>query len=85
MKAAAILLLPLFVAVGLYYSFLGYKGKITTDRQVNATIIAPMGARVSFNLPDGTTGILNSGSKPTITFRLETSELLILKVKRGLK
>lgn len=63
MKAAAILLLPLFVAVGLYYSFLGYKGKITTDRQVNATIIAPMGARVSFNLPDGTTGILNSGSK----------------------
>ncbi|MDO9581450.1 MAG: DUF4974 domain-containing protein, partial [Bacteroidales bacterium] len=32
-------------------------------QQVNSTIYAPMGARVSFNLPDGTTGMLNSGSQ----------------------
>jgi len=62
MKAAAILLLPLLVAGGLVYSYLGYHGKTTTDQQVRSTIIAPLGARVSFNLPDGTTGMLNSGS-----------------------
>ncbi|HEY5507801.1 MAG TPA: FecR domain-containing protein [Paludibacter sp.] len=62
MRAAAILLLPLLVAGGLVYSYLGYHGKTTTDRQVSSTIYAPLGARVSFNLPDGTTGMLNSGS-----------------------
>jgi transmembrane sensor len=63
MKAAAILLLPLLIAGGLVYSYLGYHGKTTTDRQVISTIYAPLGARVSFNLPDGTTGMLNSGSR----------------------
>ena len=63
MKAAAILLLPLLVAGGLVYSYLGNNGKTTTDRLVSSTIYAPLGARVSFNLPDGTTGMLNSGSR----------------------
>jgi transmembrane sensor len=62
MNAAAILLLPLLIAGGLVYSYLGYHGKTTTCRQVISTIYAPLGARVSFNLPDGTTGMLNSGS-----------------------
>ena len=63
MKAAAILLLPLLVAGVLVYSYLGNHGKTTADRQVSSTIYAPLGARVSFNLPDGTTGMLNSGSR----------------------
>jgi len=63
MKAAAILLLPLLIAGGMVYSYLGNHGKMITDRQVNSTIYAPMAARVSFNLPDGTTGMLNSGSR----------------------
>lgn len=63
MKAAAILVLPLLIAGGLVYSYLGYKGKTNADRQVSSTIIAPFGARVSFNLPDGTSGMLNSGSR----------------------
>ena len=63
MKAAAILLLPLLIAGGMVYSYLGNHGKMITDRQVNSTIYAPMGARVSFNLPNGTTGMLNSGSR----------------------
>ena len=63
MRAAAILLLPLLVTGGLVYSYLCYHNKITADQQVNSTIYAPMGARVSFNLPDGTSGMLNSGSK----------------------
>jgi len=62
MRAAAILLLPLLVAGGLVYSLLGNHGITTVDRTVSSTIYAPLGARVSFNLPDGTTGMLNSGS-----------------------
>lgn len=62
MKAAAILLIPLLIAGGLVYSYLGFHGKTSTGRQVSSTIYAPLGARVSFNLPDGTTGMLNSGS-----------------------
>lgn len=62
MRAAAILLLPLLIAGGLGYNYLGNYGKSISDRMVRSTIYAPMGARVSFNLPDGTTGMLNSGS-----------------------
>lgn len=63
MKAAAILLLPLLIAGGMVYSFTGLHSKTITDRQVSSVIYAPLGARVSFNLPDGTTGMLNSGSR----------------------
>jgi ferric-dicitrate binding protein FerR (iron transport regulator) len=62
MRAAAILLLPLLVAGGLVYSYFRNQDKTIADRQVISTIYAPLGARVSFNLPDGTTGMLNSGS-----------------------
>jgi ferric-dicitrate binding protein FerR (iron transport regulator) len=63
MRAAAILLLPLLIAGGLVYSYLGVYHKPVDDRLVSSTIYAPLGARVSFNLPDGSTGMLNSGSK----------------------
>lgn len=65
MKAAAILLLPLLVAGGLIYNYLGNKNKTAPDQMVSSSIFAPMGSRVSFNLPDGTLGMLNSGSKLT--------------------
>ena len=62
-KAAAILLLPLLLVAGLLvYSLAGNQNNTTADYLVSSTIYAPMGARVSFNLPDGTTGMLNSGS-----------------------
>lgn len=63
MKAAAILLLPLLITGGLTYSYMNINHKPITDRLVSSTIYAPWGARVSFNLPDGSTGMLNSGSK----------------------
>jgi transmembrane sensor len=63
MRAAAILLLPLLIAGGLVYSYLRIDHKPIADRLVSSTIYAPLGARVSFNLPDGSTGMLNSGSK----------------------
>ncbi len=58
-KAAAILLIPLLVAVSGYY-FLETKAE--KDQISQSSIYAPLGARVSFKLPDGTTGMLNSGS-----------------------
>jgi transmembrane sensor len=64
-RAAAILLLPLMITGGLVYNFLNHKADTTSGQQVSTTIYAPQGARVSFNLPDGTTGMLNSGSHLT--------------------
>lgn len=65
MKAAAILILPLLIAGGLIYGYLFHRYVNIADREVTSMIYAPMGSRVSFNLPDGTTGMLNSGSHLT--------------------
>jgi len=62
-RVAAILLLPLILAGGILLG-LGIKFS-EKDQIVNSVIHAPMGSRVSFNLPDGTTGWLNSGSSLT--------------------
>lgn len=64
-KVAAILLLPLIVAGGLAYHYLTNHEKATTEAPVRPTIFAPLGSRVSFQLPDGTSGMLNSGSHLT--------------------
>ncbi len=64
-KAAAILILPLILAGGIYFSNLRFFSTIVEDQRGNYTIHAPIGSRVSFNLPDGTKGWLNSGSKLT--------------------
>ncbi len=75
-RAAAILLLPLLVAGGLVYSFLG---KTVFDRPVISTIYSPLGARVSFNLPDGTKGMLNSGSQLSYSLPFTASRHIELK------
>jgi transmembrane sensor len=62
MRVAAILLLPLLIAGGLVYSYFGEHQTTKTDLLSSYTIFAPLGSRVSFNLPDGTKGMLNSGS-----------------------
>lgn len=61
-KVAAMLLLPLIIAGGLTFSYLGKLNNTTAEQSVSSVINAPMGSRVSFNLPDGTVGWLNSGS-----------------------
>ncbi len=60
-RIAAVLLLPL-LASGLLYYFLS-RADIASNSDFAATIYAPMGARVKFNLPDGTSGYLNGGSE----------------------
>lgn len=64
-KAAAVLLLPLIIAAGILFS-LNNKASIQ-DKLASSVIHAPLGARVSFSLPDGTTGWLNSGSTLSYT------------------
>lgn len=62
MKAAAILILPLLVTGGLAIFYQVNCLRMLTDQRSVSSIYAPLGSRVSFNLPDGTTGMLNSGS-----------------------
>ena len=79
MKAAAILIIPLLIAGGLAYSYLSHRYLNITDRDVNSMIYAPMGSRVSFNLPDGTTGMLNSGSHLTYSIPFARSRKVKLE------
>lgn len=62
-KVAAIVMLPLLITGGLFYKHYLNQSLISIDQVVSSSIYAPMGARVSFNLPDGTVGMLNSGSQ----------------------
>ncbi len=61
-NVASILFIPLFITGILIAGYKKYNSGIEPDDPVSSTIYAPMGSRVSFNLPDGTTGMLNSGS-----------------------
>lgn len=65
MKVAAIILLPVILASGFVYVIMNKHNRVQPDQQVSSIIYAPLGARVSFNLPDGTKGMLNSGSRLT--------------------
>jgi transmembrane sensor len=58
-RAAAILLLPLLLAGG-YLLFRTHEHHY--DQTALTSIYAPRGSRVAFTLPDGSTGMLNSGS-----------------------
>jgi len=70
-KAAAILLLPLLVAGGLIYGYMSHKFQRDSYQEVTSMIYAPLGSRVSFKLPDGTKGMLNSGSQLSYTIPFE--------------
>ena len=68
-RIAAVLLIPLLLGSGYMLGFWSKPGK---ELPATSVIHAPLGSRVSFNLPDGTTGWLNSGS--TITYSLPFAE-----------
>ncbi len=61
-KIAAILLLPIILAGSLTLLYLTKPKTEGQQEFVSAEIHAPFGSRISFSLPDGTTGWLNSGS-----------------------
>lgn len=58
-RVAAILFIPLLVFS--FYFFMNEK--IGAQQATLLQIVAPQGSRINFELPDGTKGILNSGSK----------------------
>lgn len=60
MKIAAMLLLPLCLGY-FYYHF--NQQNITPENLSKISIDAPLGSKLQFTLPDGSTGWLNSGSK----------------------
>ncbi len=61
-RAAAVILIPLMIAGVYFYNNLSYKKQLIENERMAARIFAPLGSRVSFSLPDGTKGMLNSGS-----------------------
>lgn len=63
MKVAAVMLLPLLFAGGILLNKESGKNQTDTEEKSRYTVYAPMGSRVSFSLPDSTTGVLNSGSR----------------------
>lgn len=62
LKVAAILLLPALLTILIQFNTERKKVKETFNFKTDAVIYAPMGSRVAFSLPDGTSGMLNSGS-----------------------
>ena len=60
--AAAVLFIPLLIAGGIWFALQNQQEVIVKEAPVTYTLFAPLGSRVSFALPDGTKGWLNSGS-----------------------
>jgi ferric-dicitrate binding protein FerR (iron transport regulator) len=58
-KVAAVLLLPIMILAALQF----FRFSPQYDQSASAQIVAPLGARIQFTLPDGTTGWLKNGSK----------------------
>ena len=75
LRIAAILIVPLLLASG-YLLITGRGGK--EEKSTMTSIYAPHGARVSFSLPDGSTGMLNSGSSLTYTIPFAGNRLVTL-------
>lgn len=78
MKVAAILLLPLIIAGVVTFGKFGKFSNTATEQSVSSVIHAPMGARVSFNLPDGSVGWLNSGSSVAYTLPFKGNRKITL-------
>ena len=77
-RVAAILLLPLIIAGSLAINYWVNPSSIKLEQPVTSVIHAPMGSRVSFNLPDGSKGWLNSGSSLTYSIPFNHNRIVTL-------
>ena len=77
-KVAAILLLPLLFSGSLAIVYLGKPKSNIAEQHVTSVIHAPMGSRVSFSLPDGSKGWLNSGSSLTYSIPFNSNRSVTL-------
>jgi transmembrane sensor len=78
-RVAAILLIPLLLAGIWFYLSPEAAPEQVAEQKVTSTIYAPMGSRVAFNLPDGTTGFLNSGSSLTYNIPFANNRQITLQ------
>lgn len=62
MHLAAVVMIPVLLASIFLYANKPSSGNSENGEISMATIYAPLGSRISFDLPDGTKGMLNSGS-----------------------
>jgi transmembrane sensor len=82
MQIAAIMLIPLFLTALMFYvrNTRSENNLTSTNEQTAVTeIFAPYSSRVSFNLPDGTKGMLNSGSKLSYSLPFSNNRRIILE------
>lgn len=77
--AAAVLLIPLLIAASLWFSIQSNENNIVAVNPVSTTMIAPLGSRISFTLPDGTKGWLNSGSSLEYQIPFSTNRKVSIK------
>jgi transmembrane sensor len=86
-RVAAILMLPIILAGIIGYnrikkdiaSVSQITNKPVTEEVSTTTIIAPLGSRISFTLPDSTNGMLNSGSELTYSIPFSANRKLVLQ------
>ncbi len=74
-RVAAILFIPL--AIG--FLFYLYSNSTATTQEAWAEIVCPSGVRVNFQLPDGSTGVLNSESRLKYAVNFSTNRSLELE------
>ena len=79
LKVAAVLLIPILIGGIIFH--VKQQQKITTlaANVSTSSISAPLGSRVTFSLPDGTTGYLNSGSAISYTIPFQENRKVGLK------
>jgi transmembrane sensor len=78
-KVAAVLFIPILITSGLIYSHRVRKIESIIHEKATSEIYAPLGSRVSFTLPDGTVGMLNSGSSLSYTLPFTNNRKVDLK------
>lgn len=79
MKISAVFFLPLIICGSIIYSIHNNQLKDNNMQNVSATVIAPMGSRVEFILPDSTKGMLNSGSSISYAIPFTTNRKVKLE------
>ena len=77
--AAAVLLIPVLIAGAIWFARQNQEESIIAEAPVTSTLFAPLGSRISFSLPDGTQGWLNSGSSLEYSLPFSNNRQLALR------
>ncbi|NQU87848.1 MAG: DUF4974 domain-containing protein [Mariniphaga sp.] len=77
--AAAVLLVPLIIAGAIWFIQQNKEEAMVAEAPVKSTLFAPLGSRISFSLPDGTQGWLNSGSSLEYSLPFSNNRQIALK------